>query len=172
MRQLALAIGEIALRRRGPESLPDSSFLVGLLLGISVLMSILALILYDRLTLLRLEDFAVQVVLIFGFVFAALRFFKLERRYRQTMSAILGISILFLMIRIPFALGALVFDVDLTESRVYLAVDLALFLWSVVIEASIFARALSQPLLLGFMVEILYVLTSLSISRYFTPAVQ
>jgi hypothetical protein len=36
MWQLASVIGEIALRRRGPESLPESTFLVGLLLGLLV----------------------------------------------------------------------------------------------------------------------------------------
>ena len=40
----------------------------------------------------------------------------------------------------------------------------------VVVEATILARALSQPLILGFMFEFLYVLPSLSLSEYFATA--
>lgn len=168
MWQLASVVGEIVLRRRGPDSLPDSGFLVAFLLGISVILSLVALFLYGRLNIVHLQDFAAQVVLIFAFVFAVLAFFKLERRYRQTMSAILGVSIFFLLIRIPLALGWLALNLEFTESEVFLSIDLALLLWSIVIEASIFARALSQPFVLGLMIEILYVLTSLSITRYLT----
>ena len=62
MWQLASAVGEIVLRRRGPESLPDSNFLVAFLLVISVLLSLVALFLYGQLTILKLEEFAAQVI--------------------------------------------------------------------------------------------------------------
>ena len=169
MWQLASAIGEIALRRRGPESLPDSSFLTGLLLTIFVLASLIYLLMHGGLSWLSLGNLAAQVVLVFAFVFAVLTFFRLERRYWQTMSAILGVNIIVLLVYFPVAAGGLLLNVNLATG-LFFAIRLGLFLWSVVIEAQIFARAVSQPLILGFMLEILYVLPSLSISEHFSLA--
>jgi hypothetical protein len=171
MWQLASAIGNIALRRRGPESLPESSFLVGLLLGILFLLTLLAWSLTDGLSIVNFQRLTAQTVLLFAFVFAALTYFKLERRYRQTISAILGVNILVLLVYFPFVLGGVALNIDLMEADFFVSLRIALFLWSVVMEASIFARALSQPLILGFMVEILYVLPGLSINEYFAPPV-
>ena len=162
-------MGEITLRRRGPESLPDSTFLVGLLLGIYLLTSVVYLLIHGSLDARNLASLAAQIVLLFGFVFAILTFFRLERRYRQTVSAILGINIVILCFYFPFAFAGLLLDYDLLMGQVFLWLRLGLFLWSVIVEASIFSRALSQPLILGFMFEILYVLPSLSISEFFAP---
>lgn len=171
MWQLASTIGEIALRRRGPESLPDSTFLVGLLTSVFLLVSLTFLLLSGLLNWLSLGNLAAQLVLVFAFVFAVLTFFKLERRYRQTICAILGIEILITLVYMPFALGGLLLNLDL-EASPFIWLRLALFFWSVLIEAQIFARALSQPLVTGFMFEILYVLPSLSIGRYFSPPIE
>ena len=93
-------------------------------------------------------------------------FFKLDRRYRQTMSAILGANLVIYFVFIPVALGSLVAGVPL-DSAPLIWFRIGLFLWAVVVEATILARALSQPLILGFMFEFLYVLPSLSLSEYF-----
>lgn len=172
MWQLASAIGEIALRRRGPEALPDSTFLVGLLLGIFLILNLTMLLLNNSLTLLNLENIAAQIILVFAFVFAMLAFFKLERRYRQTMSAMLGINILILLVYFPFALVGLALNFDLADTPFFISLRLGLFFWSVLIEASIFARAISQPLLLGFMFEILYVLPMLTVGEYFATVAE
>lgn len=171
MWQLASAIGEIALRRRGPEILPDSSFLVGLLLVLNVLMNAIVLLLDDRLNRSGLAELGAQIILQFAFVFAALTFFRLERRYRQTMSAFLGVSIVVFLLYFPFAVIALLFDLA-PDNGLLLGLRLGLLLWVVLVEATIFSRALSQPLILGFMVEVLYLIPSLSISNYFLAAAE
>lgn len=171
MWQLASAFGAIALRRRGPEILPDSSFLVGFLLAVSVLLSLLSLLVHGALSWRSVANLAAQLALLFAFVFAVLRFFRLERRYRQTISAFLGINIVLYSVYVPLTLAGLVLGGDLTGAF-FVYLQLVLFLWSIIIEATILARALSQPLVLGFMVEILYVLPLLSISEYFSPAVE
>jgi hypothetical protein len=168
--QLASAIGEIALRRRGPESLPDSTFLTGLLLALWVLATLAYLALHGALSWLSLGNLIAQLALLLGFPYAALTFFKLERRYRQTMSALLGVSLVVLLVYFPVALAGLAFSLDL-QSQIFGSIRLGFFLWSVIMAAHVFARSLSQPLILGFMVEILYVLPSLSISKYFSPAI-
>ena len=171
MWQLASAFGEIALRRRGPETLPDSYFLVGLLLAVYLLVSLFDLAVYDMLTGRGVASLGAQIALMFAYVFAVLRFFRLDRRYRQTMSAILGANLAIYLVFVPFALGGLLTNAGL-DSAPFIWLRIGLFLWAVVIEASIFARALSQPLILGFMFEFLYVLPSLSISEYFATAAE
>ena len=141
-----------------------------MLLAIFALVSLLYLGMHGGLSWLSLGNLAAQLALLFGFVFAALAFFKLERRYRQTVSAILGVNIVVLVVYFPVALGGMAFGLDL-EAMPFVWIRLGFFLWSVIMEAQIFARALSQPLVLGFMVEILYVLPSFSISEYFSPPV-
>ena len=171
MWQLASAFGEIALRRRGPESLPDSGFLVGFLLAIYVLASIFDLGVYDMLTGRGMVGAIAQVALMFAYIFAVLRFFRLDRRYRQTMSAILGANLVIYFVFIPFALGGLMAGVPL-DSAPFVWFRIGLFFWAVVVEASVLARALSQPLILGFMFEFLYVLPSLSLSEYFAATAE
>jgi hypothetical protein len=167
--QLAAAIGEVALRRRGPEGLPDSTFLIGLLLVLYVILDLVDLSLYGLLALRGMGELVAQLVLLFGYVFAILSFFKLERRYRQTVSAILGANV---VLYLPILLVAIVgqaFGAEVTAPSIA-GVRLGFFLWTVIVEATIFARALSQPLILGFMFEILYILPSLSISEHFLAA--
>jgi hypothetical protein len=170
MWQLASVIGDIALRRRGPESLPESSFLVGLLFAVLLLLTIISWWLTDSLSIVNFGRLAAQTAFLFAFVFAVLTYFKLDRRYRQTLSAILGINILVLLVYFPFVIGGVVLNLDINEAGFFVSLRIALFLWSVLMEASIFARALSQPLILGFMVEILYVLPSFSVNEYFASA--
>jgi hypothetical protein len=170
MWQLASVIGEIALRRRGPESLPESTFLVGLLFGILFLLTFVSWLVTGSLSVVMVGRLAAQTALLFAFVFAVLAYFKLERRYRQTLSAILGVNILVLLVYFPFLFGGIVLDLEIDQAPFFVSLRIALFLWSVLMEASIFARALSQPLILGFMVEILYVLPGLSINEYFASA--
>jgi hypothetical protein len=170
MWQLAAAIGEIALRRRGPESLPESNFLVGFLFAVLMLLTIFSWLLTDSLSVVNFERLAAQTALLFAFVFAVLTYFKLDRRYRQTISAILGVNIVVLLVYFPFVIGGVVLNLDINEASFFISLRIALFLWSVLMEASIFARSLSQPLILGFMVEILYVLPSLSVNKYFASA--
>jgi hypothetical protein len=170
MWQLASVIGEIALRRRGPESLPESTFLVGLLLGLLVALMLVLWWVTGDFSFSNAVRFAAHSALLFAFVFAVLTYFKLERRYRQTLCAILGVNILVLLVYFPFVLGGVLLSVDIDRTDFFISLRIALFLWALLMEASIFARALSQPLILGFMVEILYVLPGLSIDQYFVTA--
>ena len=171
MWQLAIVLGEIALRRRGPDSLPDSNFLLGMLFLVYVVVSSFDFLVYDAFNVRTFTNLAAQVVLLFGYVFAVLAFFKLERRYRQTLSAILGANIVIYAVYIPIVLVALGIGVDL-QAEPMISMRYVFWFWSVFVGACIFARALSQPLLLGFMIQILYVLPALSISEYFAQPVE
>jgi hypothetical protein len=160
---LASAFIEIALRRRGPEGLPDSTFLVAALVAIDIPISLLVFRLQGALTLVSMIDLILAIGLMFVFVFVVLKFFKLERRYRQTVSAMLGVDIVITAAYIPIAALSLVSGLPLDGSPL-IWVALIFLIWSVFVSGFIFARALSQPLLVGLMFEILLVILGLNLS--------
>lgn len=169
MWQLTAALTEIALRRRGPDSLPDSVFLVCLLLALHVLLGIvIALVLVGGLTLQILIRFAADMALFFGFVYAVLSFFRLDRRYCQTVSAMLGADIVIGLAFLPVGIAGVALGFKVLEPP-FIYVSLAFDFWSIFIAASILARSLSQPLIVGFMLEILLVLTSINVGQLLAP---
>ena len=172
MWQLATAMAEIALRRRGPDSLPESGFLVFFLLAVHILLTlVVTAALIGGLTTELLLRFAADIALFFAFVYAILSFFRLERRYRQTVSAMLGADIFINLAFLPAGLAGIALGLDILEFP-FAWVSLAFQLWSIFIAASILARSLSQPLIVGFMLEILLVLTSINIGQLIAPPVE
>jgi len=89
-----------------------------------------------------------------------------ERRFRQTMSALLGVDIVVYLVFFPIALVGLGLDLNLESDQFY-SLRLVLYIWWFAVAAMVLARSLSQPLILGFMFAILYFLTSLSITEQF-----
>ena len=169
MWQLVVAFGEIVLRRRGPESLPDSDFLVLFLLAAYVLVTLVDLTMIGGLTRLDLVLLSANIALLLAFVFATLTFFKVERRYRQTISAIIGAEIVITLTYLPFAIVAIALGIDVAEGP-FLWLRLGFLFWWLFVAACVLARSLSQPLIVGMMFAILYLHTSLSISYLLTPA--
>ncbi|MDX1563120.1 MAG: hypothetical protein R3305_09350 [Gammaproteobacteria bacterium] len=162
MLQLAQAFVEIALRRRGPESLPDSSFLVAGLLAVYAPLGLIVMAMLDELSGHNLLAFVIDTALYVAFVFAILRFFKLERRFRQTMSALLGADICITLAYLPVAVVGWSLGANLIEPPlVYLY--LVAYLWWVYIAGFVLARSLSQALIVGLMFVILFILTSFSV---------
>lgn len=172
MWQLATAFAEIALRRRGPESLPDSAFLLLLVLAADVAVSLVSETIVGGLTSLDLVLLSSNILLSLAFTFAALTFFKLERRFRQTASALLGTDVFITLVYLPFAAGARLSGIDLSDvdalgESPFLWIWLVFFFWSIYVYAFVLARSLSQPLLVGIMFAILYLLTWLGIVDLF-----
>jgi len=163
------AVAEIALRRRGPDSLPDSAFLVSFLLALQILVSLAkALVLFGGLTPQFLIRFSADIVLFFAFVYAVLSFFRLERRYRQTLSAVLGVDIVISLAFLPVGVAGVALGFDIVDFP-FVWISLAFDFWFIFIAGSILARSLSQPLIVGVMLEILLVLTSMNIGQLLAP---
>lgn len=173
MWQLTTAVAEIALRRRGPDSLPDSAFLVVFLLGLHIPVIVAkAFVLFGELNAQILIRIAAEIVLFFAFVYAVLCFFRLERRFRQTVSAMLGADIFISLSFLPVGIAGFAFGFGVLEQP-FVWVTLAFDVWFIFIASSILARSLSQPLIVGFMLEILLILTSFYVGQLLaTPAEQ
>ena len=93
----------------------------------------------------------------------------MEVRYIQTAAALLGIEVLIDAIALPFAWLAWPDDTPNSLS-VFELVYYCLFLWWVDVAGYILAKAIKQPYIVGLMLVVLYVMTSMSILENFTPA--
>ena len=157
MLRLILAFVDVMLHRRGPDSLPSSSFLLWSLIGVSAAVDCLILVLAER----SGRWFAVSA-LIFGFhvwfVWALLRTFNRQARFRQTMTALLGANVILSLMQAP--LVPLLRDSDPQEGAMTLpwALVVVALVWAVDISAFVFSRALERPYLLCVAIVIGYAL--------------
>lgn len=164
-----MALAEIALRRRGPDGLPDSVFLVLFLLPLYILVTLAkAVVLFGEFTLQLLLQLAAEIVLLFAFIYAVLSFFRLERRYRQTVSAVLGADIVISLVFLPIGIAGVALGFDFLEFP-FFWVSLAFAFWFIFIASSILARSLAQPLIVGLMLEFLLILTSFYVGQLLVP---
>jgi hypothetical protein len=165
--RLILAFVDIMLHRRGPEHLPSSTFLVWSLLIVSVLVE-LAISFANEGTV-RFAAVSMLIALLdIWFVWALLRTFNKQRRFRQTMSALLGAETMLNLIGAPLAplLTASAAEADATgnvEFTLPLLITALLGVWWIDIGAFVFSRALERPYVLCVAIMIGYVLLIVSL---------
>jgi len=154
--QLAAAYAEIALRRRGPESLPDSAFLVAITLLVDFAAYLVELGFYGGIDGIGLVLYAADTALLFALVFGVLAFFRLERRFRQTMAALLGADVIITLAFLPIAaLGTMTGQDLLADPFLWLRVGF--LFWMIFVGATILARSLNQAFIVGLGFEILFI---------------
>jgi hypothetical protein len=155
--RLIFAFLDVMLHRRGPESMPSSRFLLWLLLGVS-------LGVHAALNLWAGGDSRIVAVdvLILGldvwFVFALLRTFNKQPRFRQTMIALLGADIVLSLLYAPVLPWIAEQDPQNPELTIPVLLTVAAFAWAIDINAYVFSRALERPYLLCVAIVIGYAL--------------
>jgi len=159
--RLILAFVDIMLHRRGPEDLPASTFFVSALFAVSL--SVVLGIHYATGGTLR--EAAASVIIAFlevWFVWALLRVFNREARFRQTMAAVLGTNTILNVASAPLlpmveaaAVAAVAAPADASVSLPVLLMWL-IAIWSLLIGAFVFSRALERPYLLCLCIWIAY----------------
>lgn len=164
---LAAAFIEIAVHRRGPDSLPASPFLIAILLAVYFPLGIAVLFLRGGLDAFQFGFLIGDTALYLGFIFAVLRFFKLDRRFVQTATALIGTDIFISVLSVPVTLAAWVSGTT-DEVSVLLWLYFALFLWWIDVAGFVLSKAIDQPYIVGLMFVILYVMTSFSINDALT----
>ncbi len=157
MLRLILALVDIMLHRRGPDSLPSSQFLFWFLLA-AMLASSFAVLVVDGITAL----YTAIILLVAGFrlwfVWAVLRVFGRERRFKQTMSAVLGTHVILGALTLPLVpFSEPPAAAGQEPSLAWLAL-LALEVWSIDITAFVLSRALERPYLLTLAIVLAYFL--------------
>jgi hypothetical protein len=158
--RLIFAFVDIMLHRRGPDTLPSSRFLLWLLIALSIVADFLVLWLAGS----SARSFAVTVLVAgfdIWFVWALLRTFNKQPRFRQTMTAMLGADVLLAALQVPLVRSVVETpqpdpqNPTLTMAGV---LWLLILLWSIDITAFVFSRALERPYLLCVAIVVGYVL--------------
>jgi hypothetical protein len=145
---------QIALRRRGPEDLPDSRFLL-VIAGLAYVMvqGLVASAAYDSpLTLAR--SLVLDLVLLCGLLWGLLRLTGHPGRFRQTLTAMLGTGALLGLAVLPFNL---LIDAGGGKPAFWPTIGLlGVVSWSLVVNGHIFSRALSRPFPAGLAIAVSY----------------
>lgn len=174
MLRLILAFVDIMLHRRGPEDLPASTFLVWTLLAVSLVVELVL----RYVTGASPRIMAVGALVAFldiWFVWALLRTFNRERRFRQTMSAMLGVDTILNVVSAPLVpvvnATAAASVAGSTQPPITLPVliTILIFIWQIDISAFVFARALERPYLLCLAIVIAYGLLMISLYSTLVP---
>jgi hypothetical protein len=148
------------LHRRGPDSLPSSPFLLWTLLALSILADCAILWLAGE----SGRAFAVTLLVTgfdLWFVWAVLRTFNRQPRFRQTMTAMLGAELLLAAMQAPLVrplVEAPPPDPENPTVTLTGVLWLAILVWSIDISAFVFSRALERPYFLCVAIVIAYFL--------------
>jgi hypothetical protein len=157
--RLIFAFVDIMLHRRGPDSLPSSPFLLWGLFATSLAADFALLGLAGR----SARWFAVDVLVLglnVWFVWALLRTFNRQGRFRQTMTALLGSGVLLTVLQAPLIRAVVEPPPDPQNPTLTLPglLWLVIMIWAMDITAFVFSRALERPYLLCIAIVIGYVL--------------
>ncbi len=171
MLRLIFAFVDIMLHRRGPEDLPSAKFLVWSLLVLSLAVELSVLFANEG----TMRAAAVAVLVQFldvWFVWALLRTFNKQRRFSQTMSALLGTETIITLAGAPLVplLNASVSASGEAQLTLPLLLTALLGVWSIDIAAFVFARALERPYVLCVAIMLGYVLLIVSLQTSLLPA--
>jgi hypothetical protein len=166
---LILAFADIALHRRGPEHLPASRFLLGLVLALNLAAGALTV------QLLRDPAFPLAAVLIqtaleLAFVWCVLRAFERQQRFVQSASAVFGTDTLLTLIGWPLLLWHRSLGAPPTELTLPQTLDFLIWIWSIDVSAWILSRALERPYVVAVAIVIGYVMLSVSLRVTLFPA--
>lgn len=160
---------QIALRRRGPEDLPDSQFLL-LVAGLAYLLTqaILALPVYGTLPVVA-RSLILDVLLVSGLLWGLLRLAGHPLRFRQSLTAIFGTGALLGSLMLPFNYWA---DVAGSSGKSAVGLRIALLViisWWIVVNGHIFSRALSAPFAAGLAISVAYFFLNYLVFAQFGP---
>ena len=159
---------DLCLLRRGPEDMPYSTALLGLLIGVGVLLDVATGALLGE-TSDVLPRSLVSTGLVLALCWTALALRGLGNRYLQTASALLACSIVFSLLILPFAWlsgPAPSPPAQLTPTQVLLGwAMLAIVVWNLVVNAHILRRALDAPFVLGFALALAWAIADWSLGH-------
>lgn len=170
MWRLASAFVEIALHRRGPESLPASPLLFRIVLAAYLLVGATLLSSGGALDTTRALLFVFNCALYLGYVWLILEVVKFRSRFLQTATALLGVDTFFNLVGIPIAAWTAAAQAAESLATFPALLTVALFLWSIDVAAFVLARALDRPYMTGLLIVIPYVMVSIFVQSAFSTA--
>lgn len=167
---------QIALRRRGPEDLPDSRFLLLFAGALYVITQALLATPGSASPLALARSVVLDLLLLCGGLWGLLRLTDHKPRFRQTLTAMFGtgalLSVFMLPINYWFTLASgLGLAVDPAKPPIVIGIGaLAILVWWLVVNGHIFSRALSVSFAIGLAIAAgYYVLSSLVLGQLWQP---
>jgi hypothetical protein len=161
---------QIIMRRRGPEDLPDSQFLlVATLLAYMLAQVPVAAALYGWSTT-SLQAILLDAALLMVCFWLLMKATGRIARYRRTMTALLGTGTLLAFVQAPLVLLSKFTGVAGQPPMGPALGLLALVIWSIIVQAHIASRALSTSFGIGLLVALAYFLITFRVSGQFAPA--
>ena len=157
---------DICLFRKGPQDVPVSRFLLGLILAFNFLLST-GLLLIEAELIQALSQAACAMGLMLAFLYLILKLARLAPRFLQTATAALGSDTVFSLGALPL-MAAGQFQPEWQGSLSLLLS--ALMLWAIAVLAHILREALNLPYLAGFGLALAYTAGSLRIMMAWFPS--
>ena len=154
----------ICLLKEGPEDLPHSYVLLGIVILLGFLISILIGSIDQN---IKVAGLASILGLFFTFVFSKLLLINKPERFLQTFTAMIGVDAIISVVSVPsfYSLKFLELS-ELTEMFFSLTI-FALLVWVVIVYGYIFSKALSIMMGYGVAISIGYAFLSSVIFRVF-----
>ena len=159
---------DIALHRRGPEHIPSSGFLFGLLTTIYLIASIVATQVAEPLH--RAVGMVVfDTLLYLGFFWLLLSIRSYPDRFYQTVSAIFGAQTFLTLIGIPLLISIGVESGEIETFNVGSWLFFILIFWSIDIAGFVLSRALQLSYFLGVLIVLGYSFSSFTLGGFLFP---
>ena len=166
--RLGIVFVDIALHRRGPEHIPSSAFLFGLLTTIYLIASIVATQVaepFPRAVGMVIFD----TLLYLGFIWLLLSIRSYPDRFYQTVSAIFGAQTFLTLIGIPILISIGVESGEIETFNAGSWLFFVLILWSIDIASFVLSRALQLSYFLGVLIVLGYSFSSLTLGGLLFP---
>jgi hypothetical protein len=162
---------QILLRRRGPEDLPDSRFLLALALGAYLLCQVpVAVIMYGW-TAVTAALLAADALLLAVYFWIVLQLAGHAGRYRQTLTALAGTGALLALLQAPLVWLMQSMRGPQADAPWPLTLALLLLLvWTVLVQSHVATRALERGPAVGLGVALLFVMLSFVVTSRIAPA--
>lgn len=170
MWRLAAAFVEIALHRRGPESLPASRLFFRVVLAAYLLAGFALLSSSGTLNGTAAVLFVVNCGLYLGYVWLILEVVKFRSRFLQTATALLGVDTFFNLVGIPLWAWTAALQESEIAATFPALLTVALFVWSIDVAGFVLARALERPYMTGLLIVLPYVMVSIFVQNAFSAA--
>jgi hypothetical protein len=167
--RLATAFFDIAVHRRGPEHLPASQFLLGLLFVSYLVVGFAAIRIAEASSPRALPLFFLDSLIYYVYIWLVLSFFRRQRRFLQTASALIGADVFFNLLSLPLVAWSGAVESTDADPTLPLLLFIVLFFWSVDVAGYIVSRALERPYIVGVLIVIMYVMVSMSIRESLAP---
>lgn len=155
---------DICRLKKEPQDIPDSVWLLRLLILVYVFIGFFTLILNTD-GINAILQVIVEISLLLGLTWIILWLAKKQERYQQTSCALIGTDALLSFIALP-AMATMTLG---QNSGLGLIAIIALILWHWLVSGYIFSKALEQPLIFGLGVSFMYLLSSFQLVTALFP---